>query len=79
DVIFRLTIHKAPLTITADALSKEYGTTDPALTYTVTGLVNGDDQTVVTGALTRIAGEAVGTYVITQGTLDTENYTITYT
>jgi surface protein len=79
DVIFRLTIHKAPLTITADALSKEYGTTDPALTYTVTGLVNGDDQTFVTGALTRIAGEAVGTYAITQGTLDTENYTITYT
>jgi surface protein len=79
DVIFRLTIHKAPLTITADALSKEYGTTDPALTYTLTGLVNGDDQTVVTGALTRIAGEAVGTYAITQGTLDTENYIITYT
>ncbi len=79
DAIFRLTINKAPLTITANALSKEYGTTDPALTYTVTGLVNGDDQTVVTGALTRIAGEAVGTYAITQGTLDTENYTVTYT
>ena len=79
DAIFRLTINKAPLTITANALSKEYGTADPTLTYTVTGLANADDHTVITGALTRIAGEAVGTYAITQGTLDTENYTITYT
>ncbi|TPD65910.1 BspA family leucine-rich repeat surface protein [Flavobacterium microcysteis] len=79
DVIFILTINKAALTITANALSKEYGTADPTLTFTAAGFVNGEDQTIITGVLTRIAGEAVGTYAITQGTLDAENYSITYT
>ncbi|WP_181875970.1 BspA family leucine-rich repeat surface protein [Sphingobacterium spiritivorum] len=79
DVIFKLTIGKAPLTVTADALSKEYGTADPVLTYTATGFVNSDDQTALTGTLSRAAGEAVGIYAITQGTLDAENYSITYT
>ncbi|MGY5255617.1 MBG domain-containing protein, partial [Sphingobacterium spiritivorum] len=74
------TITKATLIIRADAKSKVYGSVDPALTYTVTGLVNGDDQSVLTGALTRAAGEAVGTYNIEQGTLaTTANYDIAYT
>ncbi|WP_447637860.1 BspA family leucine-rich repeat surface protein [Flavobacterium microcysteis] len=79
DIIFTLTINKAALTITANALSKEYGTADPTLTYTATGFVNGDDQTALTGTLSRASGEAVGTYAISQGTLDAENYSITYT
>ena len=62
-------ITKATLNIVADAKTKVYGTADPALTYTVTGLANGDDQTVVTGTLTRTAGENIGTYDIEQGTL----------
>ncbi|MGJ1196558.1 MBG domain-containing protein, partial [Sphingobacterium spiritivorum] len=75
-----LTITKATLNILADAKSKVYGTTDPALTYTITGFANGDDQSIITGALTRVAGEAVGTYAIEQGTLaTTANYDITYT
>lgn len=49
------------------------------LTYTATGFVNGDDQTVLTGALARAAGVAKGTYPITQGTLSAANYTISYT
>ena len=73
-------ITKATLNIVAEAKSKVYGTTDPALTYTVTGLVNGDDQTIITGALTRVAGENIGTYAIEQGTLATSsNYDIAYT
>ncbi|MGJ1321013.1 MBG domain-containing protein, partial [Sphingobacterium spiritivorum] len=74
------TITKATLNIVAEAKSKVYGSADPALTYTVTGLANGDDQSVITGALTRTAGEAVGTYNIEQGTLaTTANYDIAYT
>ncbi|KAF5273168.1 hypothetical protein FQR65_LT17210 [Abscondita terminalis] len=74
------TITKATLNIVAEAKSKVYGSVDPALTYTVTGLANGDDQSIITGALTRVAGEAVGTYEIQQGTLTTTaNYDITYT
>jgi uncharacterized repeat protein (TIGR02543 family) len=65
------------LTITADSQTKKYSEADPELTYQVEGLVAGD---TVTGSLTRTQGETVGTYEITQGTLDTGiNYTITFT
>lgn len=71
------TIGKAPLTVTANAAGKTYGDSDPELTYTVSGLLSGD---AMSGALTRAAGENVGTYAITQGTLTAGgNYTITYT
>ena len=72
----KLTITKAKLTITADAQTKVAGEKDPELTYTVTGLVKGD---ALTGALDRKAGEAVGEYDITQGTLKaSDNYEVTF-
>ena len=72
-----LTISPKSLTVVADAKSKVYGGADPDLTYTVSGLVGTDP---VSGALTRAAGENVGTYAITQGTLDAgSNYAIAYT
>ncbi len=72
-----VTINTKALTVTADAQSKTYGEADPALTYTTEGLVAGDS---VTGALTRAAGENVGTYEIGQGTLTAgANYVISYT
>ncbi|MGJ1368757.1 MBG domain-containing protein [Sphingobacterium spiritivorum] len=73
-----LTITKANLTVTADAKTKVYGTTDPALTYKVTGMVNNDAATVVTGTLKRATGENVGTYAISNNDLSASNYTITY-
>ncbi|RYY98198.1 MAG: hypothetical protein EOO11_08745 [Chitinophagaceae bacterium] len=62
-----LTITQRPIHITADALGKVYGNSDPALTaQTRPGdIVNGDQPT---GALSRAAGEDVGTYAIGQGT-----------
>ncbi len=70
-------ITPAPLTVTADAQTKVYGDADPALTYTNDPLVGDDD---FTGSLTRDAGEDVGTYEITQGTLAlSDNYDLTYT
>lgn len=70
------TIAKKTLTITAEAKSKTYGTTDPELTYSAEGLV-GEDK--VTGKLTREAGENVGTFAIQQGTLTAgDNYNITF-
>ena len=74
-----LTITKANLTVTADAKTKVYGTADPALTYKVTGLVNNDAATVVTGTLNRSAGENIGTYAISNNNLTASNYTISYT
>ncbi|WP_312081831.1 MBG domain-containing protein [Empedobacter sp.] len=71
-------ITKAGLIVTADAKSKVYGSTDPALTYQITaGKLIGTDQ--LTGSLARDAGENVGNYPITQGTLAASpNYNFTY-
>jgi hypothetical protein len=70
----------ATLTVTADPQSKTYGDADPALTYTVSGLVNGDTESgVITGSLDRNLGEDVGNYSIVQGTLDAGlNYVINF-
>jgi MBG domain (YGX type)/Bacterial Ig-like domain (group 3)/Galactose oxidase, central domain len=71
------TITPRDLTVTAGAKTKGYGNSDPALTYTHGPLYNGDTDSVFTGALTRVAGENVGTYAITQGTLSAgSNYNI---
>jgi hypothetical protein len=73
-----LTVGKASITVKADDKSKTYGEADPALTYSVTSgnLANGD---ALTGALTRAAGQDVGTYAINQGTLSaSNNYQITF-
>ncbi|HSL28108.1 MAG TPA: MBG domain-containing protein [Anaerolineales bacterium] len=73
-----LSITERPITVTADAKSKVYGGTDPALTYQITSgdLVFGD---AFSGAITRVAGENVGMYAITQGTLAlSSNYALNY-
>ncbi|SHO65144.1 Calx-beta domain-containing protein, partial [Algoriphagus zhangzhouensis] len=69
------------LNITVDAgQSKVYGDADPVFTFVADGFEAGDDETILTGALTRVAGEDVGTYSITLGTLDAgPNYTINFT
>ncbi len=76
-----LTITPAELMVMADeGQSKLFGEADPVLTFAVTGLGEGDDESVFTGALSREAGEAVGTYEILQGDLDAgANYTIIFT
>lgn len=73
-----LTITSRPVTVTADAKSKTYGTPSPALTYQITGgsLVGSD---AFTGGLVRTPGENAGLYGINQGTLSlSSNYAITY-
>ena len=75
-----LAITPRDLYVTADALSKVYGSIDPSLTYGLTGLVNGDTAGVFSGALARSAGENVNNYAITQGSLSAGgNYTVHYT
>ena len=71
-----ITVGKATVNITALPQSKTFGSTDPELTYTVSGLIGSDN---LTGALTRVEGENVGTYAITLGTLNVgDNYTINF-
>jgi chorismate-pyruvate lyase len=73
-----LTITARAITVTADAQSKVYGASDPALTYQITSgsLTNGDS---LSGGLTRVSGESIGTYAIQQGTLTAgTNYNLTF-
>ena len=75
-----LTINPAALQVTAKPQTKEFGSSDPALTYTASGLVNGDGPGAFSGSLTRAPGESVGTYPILQGTLSAgASYFINYT
>lgn len=78
-----LTINSAvlDLSVAAHPQTKVYGTSDPLFTFNSSGFANGDTvASVLTGALSRIAGENVGAYAITQGTLAANsNYTINYT
>src|SRR6202007_2362429 len=76
-----LAITPATLTVTANGQTKVYGSTDPALSYTVvSGLQFADTAgSVLNGSLTRAAGENVGNYAINQGTLASNpNYTIAF-
>lgn len=83
---FSCSINKRTLTVKADAKSKIYGAGDPALTYTYSNEVSGQTPKF-SGALSRTAGENVGTYAIKQNTLSladsstflAKNYTIAYT
>ena len=72
-----LTINKKVITVNAVAKSKNYGSADPALTYTFApALVTGD---AFSGSLGRSVGENVGSYAITQGSLSLgTNYTIRF-
>ena len=75
-----LTINKATLSVVAEAKTKVYSDDDPPeWTYTAEGFKGSDNESIMTGALTRDAGENVGTYQITQGTLaPTANYIVNY-
>ena len=74
-----LNVAPAPLTVTAVNETQVYGAALSALTYTYTGLVNGDTSATFSGGLatTATSSSSVGGYPITQGTLAaTGNYTI---
>jgi hypothetical protein len=76
------------LGISANPVTIMYGESGPALTYSITGLVDGDTSaTALTGALTRTTGvlsgsghEGVGTYLMSQGSVGTTlGYQLSFT
>ncbi|MET3026474.1 MBG domain-containing protein [Flavobacterium sp. UW10123] len=75
------TTQKYTLTITAAAgHTKVYGTTDPVFNYTALGFANGDTNSILTGLLSRDAGENVGKYNIKLGTINAgADYIINFT
>ncbi len=79
-VTAKFTVKRAKVTVTAQDDSKDYGENDPAkFAATVTGLVNGDAESVITYTVDRAAGENAGTYAITpSGDATQGNYDVTY-
>ena len=75
-----LTINPKAVTVKADDKSKEFGTDDPELTATVTGVIEGEDaSTLINYTISRAEGNDVGDYVITPtGETTQGNYTVTY-
>ncbi|MCH7407619.1 MBG domain-containing protein, partial [Belliella aquatica] len=73
-----LTVGKAKVTITADDKNKVYGESNPALTFTYSGLVNGDTKVVTEPSIktTTTASSNVGTYPITLTGGSDDNYNI---
>jgi hypothetical protein len=80
----KLTVNRAPLTVTADDKTKDFGTPNPPLTWTPTGFVNGEDASVLTGSpnvFTSVTTSTVpGDYAIgiTKGGLTAANYAFTF-
>lgn len=70
-----LTVTQAPLTVTADNKTKVYGQPDPAPTFTVGGLVNGDTPT--TAFTTPPICALAGTTITCSGAV-APNYAVTY-
>lgn len=78
DIIYipaEFTITKRPLTVTANPKYKRIGKDDPALTYSVDGLVKGDKVSVT---LSREPGDEIGEYPITAEIDAGNNYDVTY-
>ena len=79
-----IVVEKAPLTVTADAQSRDYGAANPTLTYQVAGFVNGDTASVLSGtpSVTTLATPASGVdgYAISAaaGTLAASNYQFSF-
>ncbi|MBQ3809731.1 MAG: hypothetical protein II839_02810, partial [Kiritimatiellae bacterium] len=70
-------IGRAQATVRAEDKSKSAGASDPTLTVVKTGLFGNDDVSYTT--LSRAAGEAIGTYVITvTGDAVQGNYDVTF-
>ena len=75
-----LKVDKAPLIITAENKTKVYGTANPTLTYTYSGLVNGDLATITWPTIITAAlpNSSVGVYPIIPSAAIDPNYTISY-
>jgi hypothetical protein len=79
-----ITVNPATLTVSATNQTRAYGAANPTLTTTVTGFVNGDGPSVLSGApalsTSATTTSPVGTYPITvaQGTLSAANYTFAF-
>lgn len=74
-----LTIDPAPVVVKAEDQERLYGATDPELTWTATGLKNGDTEDILTVHIARKQGNAAGVYpIVVTGDKEQGNYSITF-
>jgi nitrogen fixation protein len=77
-----LTVAPAPLLVAADNASRLYGQANPAFTATISGLVNGEEASVLGGRLelstSADSTSPVGTYPIVPSGLTATNYAIQF-
>ena len=86
DVVYvpgTLAVTPAPLTITADSVTRPYGSPNPIFTASPNGLVNGDTLTSIglspSCDTTAMSGSPVGNYsIVCTGPSSTTNYTVSY-
>jgi hypothetical protein len=82
--IFSLTVTKGVLTVKANDATRSVGQPNPTFTAVITGFVNGDTQSVVSGSAilstTATQSSPAGTYPIVPaaGTLAAANYTFSF-
>jgi|GEM_PF-904323 len=76
------TVTSPVLTITASSPTMSFGATPPAITYTISGFVNGDDASVLTALPTCVTtatnASAPGSYATSCSGALVSNYSITY-
>ncbi|MBZ5523970.1 MAG: DUF11 domain-containing protein [Acidobacteriia bacterium] len=75
-----MTINKAPLSVVAASVSRPYGSANPALTGTITGIKNADNITATfstTATATTNAGTAAITVTVNDPTGKLSNYNLT--
>lgn len=78
-----LTVNKAPLTVTVDNKTREYGEANPNLTYLISGFKNSETQSVIdvfpTVSTTATQTSDAGNYAITVQNASDNNYDFNYT
>jgi|HigsolmetaAR202D_1030399.scaffolds.fasta_scaffold02981_5 Gluconolactonase len=77
-----LTVNKAPLTITAQNASRNYGEANPSFSVSYSGFVNGEDESVLNGSLSITtsadSNSPAGSYPIVASGLTSNNYEISF-
>jgi hypothetical protein len=79
-ISIEIAVKKAELNITANDVTAEYGRPLPKLSYSISGFVNHDKASVLSGApvemtqATRVSAPGIYPIEISKGTLDAENY-----
>ncbi|MGB7985770.1 MAG: MBG domain-containing protein [Terracidiphilus sp.] len=79
-----LTVSRAPLTVSANNISKIVGTANPAFSASYSGFVNGENSNFLAGApaftTTATVTSPIGTYpiTVTPGTLTAANYALSF-